>query len=170
MTRSRSGAGHFSAWRAACAIPSILGSVVVLGIAFGWVQDWANAVLLGWLLVAAALLLPPAERLAVRVAYGYRRLSAGQAAVVAPARRAALDRCGLAEGRIDWYVRPAARGVTGYAAGRRSVAVSAGLLEACQDGRLTEAQATAILTHDLLTAPTPGLEVNARAGGLVGCA
>jgi STE24 endopeptidase len=162
--------GHFGAWRAVCALPALCGSLMVLAIGFGWLGVWANLVLAGWLLAAAALLRRRVERVAVPMAYGYRRPNAAEAAALAPLQAQALRRCGLPDATVDWYVRRSARAVTGYAAGGWSVAVSAGLLEAYRGGRLSEPQAVAILTHDLLTAPTPGLEVNARAGGLVGCA
>jgi Zn-dependent protease with chaperone function len=46
-------------------------------------------------------------------------------------------------------VRPREIRVAAYAAGRRSVAVSVGLLDAYVDGRLTEQQSVAVLCHEL---------------------
>lgn len=145
----RGGHGHFGAWRAVLAIPAVCGSVLVLAAAFGGLGAWANLVLAGWLLVAAALLCRPVERVAVQLAYGYRTLQAGDWALLAPLHGQALQRCGLPESSIDLYVRPASHGVNGYAAGRRSVAVSGELITACRDGRLSEQQAVAILTHEV---------------------
>ena len=146
-TRGRQ--GHFGAWRAVFAIPAVCGSVLVLAAAFGWLGPWANLVLLGWLLTAGVLLCRPVEWVAVRLAYGYRRLGAGDWALLAPLHGRALQRCGLPECATDLYVRPSGRGVNGYAAGRRSVAVSGELISACRDGRLSEQQAVAILTHEV---------------------
>jgi len=145
----RSRHGHFGAWRASCALPAVCGSVLVVAAGFGWLGGWANLVLAGWLLIAATLLCRPVERAAVRVAYGYRGMNADDWALLVPLHRQALRRCGLTEGSIDIYVRPGAGGVNGYAAGRRSVAVSGALITACRDGRLSEQQAVAILTHEV---------------------
>jgi Zn-dependent protease with chaperone function len=145
----RSRHGHFGAWRVACAIPALCGSVLVLAAAFGWLGAWANLVLAGWLFVAVVLLCRPVERVAVRAAYGYRKAAAHEAAILDPLRRQALARCGLSGESIEFYVRRRSAGVNGYAAGRRSVAVSGGLIRACEDGRLGEQQAVAILTHEV---------------------
>jgi len=141
--------GHFGAWRAACAIPAVCGSVLVLAAAFGWLGAWANLVLAGWLLVAVVLLCMPVERVAVRAAYGYRKAAAHEATILDPLRRQALARCGLSGESIEFYVRRSSGGVNGYAAGRRSVAVSGGLIRACEDGRLGEQPAVAILTYEV---------------------
>ena len=148
ISRRDSRRAHFGAWRAACALPSLLGSLLVLVTAFGWLGSWSGLVLVGWLLVAAAVLSVPGERVAVRLAHRYRDLSVRQAALLDPARRHALHRCGLPPDRFDWYVSPTMRGVNGCAAGGRSVAVSLGFLDALEHGHLSEQHAVAILTHE----------------------
>ncbi len=95
--------GHFGAWRAVFAIPAVGGSVLVLAAAFGWLGAWANLVLAGWLLIAAALLWLSVERVAVRLAYGYRRPHASDWELLAPLHRHALQRCGLPGSAIDLY-------------------------------------------------------------------
>jgi hypothetical protein len=119
--------------RAVCAIPAVYGSVLVLlTVAFGWLGAWANLLLAGWLLVAAALLCRPVERAALLIAYGYRGVSPRDAAVLDPLRCHAVQRCGLADESIDLYVRRSSQGVNGYVAGHWSVAVSGGLIQACK--------------------------------------
>jgi Zn-dependent protease with chaperone function len=148
MISERDGRAHYGTWRAACALPSLFGSVLVLAMAFGWLGTWSGLVLLGWLLVAAALLCRPGERVAVMAAYRYRDLSVRETALLGPIQHQVVHRCGLPDDAIDWYVRRTARGMTGYAAGARSVAVSADLVDALERGRLSEQQALAILTHE----------------------
>jgi STE24 endopeptidase len=140
---------HYGAWRAVCALPTLLGSVLVLVTGFGWLGSWSGLILLGWLLMAAALLCRPIERIGVRLAYSYRPLTSREAAWLDPLRRLALARCGLPVDAVDWYVHQRMRGVNGCAAGGRSVAVSAGLVDALARGRLSQQQAVAILTHEL---------------------
>jgi hypothetical protein len=65
MSRSTRQA-HYGAWRAVCALPTLLGIVLVLVTAFGWLGAWSGLILLGWLLMAAALLWRPIERAAAR--------------------------------------------------------------------------------------------------------
>jgi hypothetical protein len=69
MISGRDGRAHYGAWRAACAIPSLLGSVLVLATAFGWLGPWSGLVLLGWLAVAAA----PRARQAIEHARAWAR-------------------------------------------------------------------------------------------------
>jgi STE24 endopeptidase len=148
MNRS-AGRGHYGAWLAVCALPTLLGSVLVLVTAFGWLGAWSGLVLLGWLLVGAALLSRPIERIAVRLAYPYRPLTSRQSAQLDPLQRQALDRCGLPAHAVDWYVHRSMRGVNACTVGGRSVALSAGLIDAIARGRLSQPQAAAILTHEL---------------------
>jgi Zn-dependent protease with chaperone function len=148
MTGRRDGRAHYGAWRAASALPSLIGSVLVLVTAFGWLGAWSGLVLVAWLLAAAALLYRPVEHAAVRLAYRYRDLSGQEAALLGPPQRQALHRCGLPVDAIDWYVHRTMRGVNGCAAGGRSVAVSADLVDALEHGRLSEQHAAAILTHE----------------------
>jgi Zn-dependent protease with chaperone function len=140
---------HYGAWRAVCAVPTLLGSVLVLVTALGWLGAWSGLVLLCWLLVAAALLSRPIERIGVRLAYSYRPLTSREVAQLDPLRRHALERCGLPVHAVDWYVRPSMTGVNACVTGGRSVAVSAGLVDALARGWLSQHQAVAILTHEL---------------------
>jgi Zn-dependent protease with chaperone function len=147
---------HLGVWRAICATPSIAGSVLVLAAGFGWLDEWANLVLAGWLLIALLLLSRPAERAAVTLAYGYGRLTRPEWTVLAPAARDAMRRCGRPSNTVDFYLRWRVPGVNGFAAGGWSVAVSRGLVDALRQRTLSQDQAAAIVTHDLLTAPLTG--------------
>ena len=131
-----------------CATPSIAGSALVLAAGFGWLDEWANLVLAGWLLIALVLLSRPAERAALTLAYGYRSLTPAEWTVLAPAARDAMRRCGLPSNTVDFYMRWRVFGVNGFAAGRRSVAVSRGLVDALRHRTLSQDQAAAILTHE----------------------
>jgi STE24 endopeptidase len=141
--------GHYGAWRAVCTLPTMLGSVLVLGTAFGWLGAWSGLILLGWLLVGAALLCRPMERIAVRLAYPYRPLTSREAAQLDPLHQHALARCDLPVHAVDWYVNRTMTGVNASVVGARSVALSAGLVDALARGRLSRPQAVAILTHEL---------------------
>ena len=140
---------HLGVCRAICATPSIVGSVLVLAAGFGWLDEWANLVLAGWLLIALLLLSRPAERAAVTLAYGYRRLTPAECTLLAPAARDAMRRCGLPSNTVDFYLRWRVPGVNGFAAGRWSVAVSRGLVDALRHRTLSHEQAAAIVTHEL---------------------
>lgn len=70
----------------------------------------------------------PGERLAVRLALGFRPLSARQRQLLEPVSVAALQRCGLLPGAVDWYVQPG-RQPNACIAGRRTVAVTQGALD-----------------------------------------
>jgi Zn-dependent protease with chaperone function len=120
-----------------------------LGTAFGWLGSWSGLILLGWLLVAAALLCRPVERIVVRLAYPHRPLTSREAAQLDALQRHTLARCGLPVHAIDWYVHQTMPGVNSCVVGGRSVAISAGLLDALARGRLSQPQAVAILTHEL---------------------
>ena len=139
---------HLGVWRAMCATPSIAGSVLVLAAGFGWLDEWANPVLAGWLLIALVLLSRPAERAAVTLAYGYRRLTPAEWTVLATAARDAMRRCGLPPNTVDFYLRWRVRGVNGFATGGWSIAVSRGLLDALRHRTLSQDQAAAIITHE----------------------
>ena len=146
----------YRAWRAVCALPTVLGSVLVFTVAFGWLGNWFGLALLGWAAVAVALWLRPGERIGVHVAYGYRRPTAAQWAALSPVAREALQGCAIPESAIDLYVRPRVTSVNGFAAGRHAVAVSQGVLLALDDGRLSVGHAAALLTHEFGHTQTGG--------------
>lgn len=105
--------GHYGACRLLCAVPAILVSTVLVSIVvggLGWwalpaVAGWLLAVVAGWLLAGWLLLLGPAERVAVRVAYRFRPPTGSDAAWLAWLRERVQDRCATARCRFDWYLR-----------------------------------------------------------------
>jgi STE24 endopeptidase len=152
MTSSRECAARarrFGLWRALAAGPVMLGSLAVVVLLGGALGRWAAIVPLVWLSVALVWLSPAGERVAVRAAYGYHRMDTARRRIVAPALSVALARTGQAGASFDLYVRGNADSVNAYAAGRRSVAVSAGLVAALAHGDVTPDQGGALLTHEL---------------------
>lgn len=137
------------AWRVLAAAPVMLGGLAVLMLFAGGLGRWAAAVPAAWLVLAVAWLTPAGERVAVRLAYGYRRPGAATRAALQPALAVALTRSGAAAGEFDLYARRATGTINAYAAGRRSIAVSAGLVAALDRGELTPAQGGALLTHEI---------------------
>jgi hypothetical protein len=115
----------------------------------GGLGRWAPAVPLAWLLVTPVSLTPAGERAAVRLGFGYRQVHAEERAVVKPVISTAAKRCRLDDGLCDIYVQPHAHTVNAYASGRRSIAVSGGLVTALGQGSLTRAQAVAMLSHEI---------------------
>jgi Zn-dependent protease with chaperone function len=55
----------------------------------------------------------------------------------------------LQDDACDFYMQPHAHAVNAYAAGRRSIAVSAGLVTALGRGGITRDQAVAMLSHEV---------------------
>ena len=141
--------GHYGAWRALCALPTVCGSVLVLSVVFGWLDRWFVLVLLGWAVVAATVWFGPGERFGVRISYRYRTPTAAQRAVLFPVVQRAVRGCAVPATAIDLYVRLGDQAVNGFAAGRRSVAFSQGAVDAVAAGRLSTGQAVALLTHEL---------------------
>ena len=88
------------------------------------------------------------ERLAVRLALGFRPLSTSQRQLLEPVSAAALARCGLPGGAVDWYVQ-AGRQPNACVAGRRTVAVTQGALDSFLAGRLPADLFAAVLVHEL---------------------
>ena len=140
--------GHFGAWRVLTAVPSMAGSLLLLLVVFGWMGRWEASVLLTWLFLAAALYGRAGERLAVRMGCGFRPPTPEQMKLAAPAWSAALRRCGIGVGEVDLYVHPA-RGANAYAFGKRSVAVTVGVLTGVQEGRLTQEELAGVFAHEL---------------------
>jgi len=84
------------------------------------------------------------ERPAVRLLGRARVLSEAEAAALAPAI-ALLCQKGLGPPAVELYARDGEVGISAGAAGRRSVVVSAGLLQAAQLGQLPTNQAAGVI-------------------------
>lgn len=145
--RTRPG-GHFGAWRALASVPAAVGSLGILLVGFGWAGRWEWLVLLAWLGSAAAILTPWGERLAVRLACGFRRLTVEQRAAVGPAWAQALRLCEVGPERLDLYVQRGTH-ANAFAAGGRSVAVTLGTVREFQARRLGDDALVAILCHEI---------------------
>jgi len=86
---------------------------------------------------------------AVQLGFRYRSVRAGERVLLEPLISTAAKRCRLDHGLCDLYVQPHAHMVNAYAGGRRSIAVSAGLVTALGQGSLTRDQAVAMLSHEI---------------------
>jgi len=98
----------------------------------------------GGLALTVALCAGGLERPAVRLLGRARVLSEAEAAALAPAI-ALLCQKGLGPPAVELYARNSEVGIGAGAAGRRSVVVSAGLLQAAQMGQLPADQAAAVI-------------------------
>ncbi len=137
--------GRFGAWRALAALPAIFGGTAVM---FVLTAAWAPLLFVLWLGCAGLWSTPLGERLAVRATLGFRPLPPGLRDLIEPVCAAALARCGLPVGAVDWYVK-AGRRPNACATGRRSVAVSDGAVESFLAGRLPADLFGAVLVHEL---------------------
>ena len=140
--------GRFGAWRALVRLPSIIGGAAVALSLTAGLGRWQGPALLVWLGVGALVSTPPGERLAARLALGFRPLSTSQRQLLEPVSAAALARCGLAPAAVDWYVQ-AGRQPNACIAGRRTVAVTQGALDSFLAGRLPADLFAAVLVHEL---------------------
>lgn len=127
----------------------MLGGLAVVVLLAGGLGPWAPAASLGWLALAGLWLTPAGERVAVRVAYRYRRPPAAQLATLRAPVALAQARTGVDGRALDVYVRAGSDRLNAYAAGRRSIAVSGKVVTALDRGQLTVPQVAALLTHEI---------------------
>lgn len=139
--------GHFGAWRAAAALPSVTGGVLFMLVMTAGLRAGQAPVMLLWLSGAAVVCTRAGERLAVR-AIGFHRPSKRQWEILGPICEAALARTGMPAERVDWYARAGGQ-PNACIAGRRSVAVTDGALQGFLAGRLSQEQIQAVLLHEL---------------------
>ena len=140
--------GSFGLWRALAAAPAMVGSLLLMLVLLAGLGRWEGLLLLGWLGSGAMVLRPAGERLAVRIACGFRRPTADQMVLLSPVWAAALQQAGTPAGDVDLYVQHRDE-PNAYAAGGRSVAVTSGVLAEFLARRLGEEQMTALLVHEL---------------------
>lgn len=139
---------RFGLWRAVAAIPTVLGSLLLLLLAGGALGRWAALFPLAWAACATLLMSRLGERLTVGATCRFHRPSPWETAALQPAWTAALRVTGTDAGTVELYVQPA-RVANAYAAGRRSVAVTSRIVEDYELSRLTRAQLVAVLVHEL---------------------
>ncbi|WP_175484081.1 M48 family metalloprotease [Modestobacter sp. DSM 44400] len=119
-----------------------------MAVATSGLHPWKAPVLLVWVGCGAVGLTRAGERVAVRVAFGFRPPSAAQAAALQPLWAAALRLSATPVGEVDLYVQRS-RQPNAYAAGGRSVAVTSRALEDYRAARLAAEQMVAVLVHEL---------------------
>ena len=140
--------GNFGVWRALASAPAMVGSLLLLLVLLAGLGRWEGLLLLGWLGSGALVLRPAGERLAVRLACGFRRPTADQMVLLSPVWASALQRAGTSAGDVDLYVQHRDE-PNAYAAGSRSVAVTSGVVADFLARRLSEDEMTALLVHEL---------------------
>ncbi len=125
--------------------PSLLVSTVLTSMVGALLPSLPGLTLfVGGLALTVVLCAGGLERPAVRLLGRARVLSEAEAAALAPAI-ALLCQKGLGPPAVDLYVRDGEVGICAGAAGRRSVVVSAGLLQAAQLGQLPANQAAGVI-------------------------
>ena len=139
---------YFGVWRALAATPAMFGSLMLLLVTFGWMGQWEGLVLLVWLVAGSALCTRVGERAAVRIGCKFRCPTSAQRQLLEAPWASALSRCGVAVDAVDCYVRQDV-GPNACAAGARSVAITSGILDEFQAGRISERAFQAVLVHEL---------------------
>lgn len=135
--------------RVVAAGPATFGSLLLVTLVSVTLGRWmALLPPLAWAAGAAVPMTRLGERLAVRVACGFRRPSPAQAAELEPAWSTALSMTGTAGGDVELYVQTAAA-PNAFAAGGRSVAVTSRVLADHAAGRLPHGPLVAVLVHEL---------------------
>lgn len=140
--------GRFGAWRALVRLPSLLGGALLMLVMTAPLGKGQSSALVLWLGVGLLVSTTPGERLSVRLRLGFRPMSVRQRQSLDPVLAAALARCGLRSDAVDWYAKTGQQ-PNAHAAGRRSIAVSEGALEAFLAGRLPADLLAAVLVHEL---------------------
>jgi STE24 endopeptidase len=140
--------GHFGAWRAVVALPAMIASALLLIVLLGWMGTWEGLGLLSWLSCGLLTLTHRGERVAVRLACGFRRPSPTDAAALAPVWSEVLARCGTPADRVDLYVHRSGA-VNAYAVGSRSVAVTSRVVADYHAGRINDELLAPIVAHEL---------------------
>jgi STE24 endopeptidase len=135
-------------YRALIVLPPTVASIGLLLVLLPLVGPWQPLLLGAWVCGGPLLWWRPAERVAVRALYRMRPSTTAETAVLRPVFSEAAARCELPGRALDWYVRDLQE-VNAFSAGRRSVAVTVGLLSAYRRGALTSEQMTAVIAHEL---------------------
>lgn len=130
--------------RLAVQLPAVLASAALLLVAAG---PYSKLVLAAWLLGGLWAMSRAGERVTLRWR-GFRTLNPLQQTRLEPVAAAAVSQAGMGQDDIDWYVLRSAE-PNAFAAGRRAVAVSTGLLDEFGSGRLSEPMVRGILIHEL---------------------
>jgi Zn-dependent protease with chaperone function len=137
---------HLGTWRALAASPAMIASLLLLVVVLGGAGRWEGPVVLSWLVAGVLTLSAPGERLAVRVACRFRRLSTVEHVHIEPILIDVLEACGNHD--VDLYVANR-RGVNAYAAGRRSIAITRQVVYRHRDGELSDDVLAGLLSHEV---------------------
>jgi STE24 endopeptidase len=158
----RSRSSHPGAWRLFTAAPAMIASFLLLVLILSAMGRWEAIALAAWLSCGAAALTRHGERAAVTSTLGFRRPNGIQTEALEAVWATTLGRARIASTEAELYVQRSCE-QNAYAAGKRSVAVTSGLLQEFSARRLSEEQMVGLLLHDLLTAPVTAMPEMAAA-------
>lgn len=130
--------------RAVVHLPAVLASAALLLVAAG---PYSAQTLAVWLIGGLFAVSRIWERLTLRW-WGFRPLDSLQRMQLRPVAAAALVQAGIGREDVDWYVLRSGE-PNAFAAGRRAVAVTTGLLDEFGSHRLSEPMVRGILIHEL---------------------
>jgi Zn-dependent protease with chaperone function len=129
--------------------PAVLLSTVLVTFAVGWLARITLVVVTAWLLCAPLLLCQcSVERFVVRAIFHFRTPT-GRDAEWLNWLRARSELVGAPSAQdLDWYVIEDAQ-PNAFAAGRRSIAITTGLLQRVYAGHLSQDEAIAVALHEI---------------------
>lgn len=145
------------AWRLLSAAPAVLLSTLLMTVAFIWLNAYEPVAVAAWLLGVPLLVQQRrVERFVVRALFHFRAPAGRGAEWLNWVRQGSEHACAVSTDRFDWYVINDSR-PNAYAVGRRSIAVTSGLLGQLCDGRLTQGEMLAVAWHEIGHHATGGL-------------
>lgn len=131
------------------AIPAVLLSAMLVTITFSWLAAYTPAAVAAWLLGGPLLLQHGrVERFVVRALYHFRAPTGRDADWLDWLKTRSEQLGALPAGPFDWYVLDDVR-PNAYAAGRRSIAVTTGLLRRLYARHLTKEELLASALHEV---------------------
>jgi Zn-dependent protease with chaperone function len=149
MATSRRKSPRVGAWRLLSAVPAVLLSSVLVTIASSWLGPYMLLAVASWLLGVPALLWQRGvERWIVRILLRFHPPTGRDVEWLRWLRERSERFSAPTGGPFDWYVVEESR-PNAYAAGRRSIAVTRGLLRRLDDGRLDPDDLLAVALHEV---------------------
>ena len=141
-------AARGNGWRVLAAAPAMIGSLLLLVFLTGGLGRWGPLFVLAWLGIGLLILTRFGEAAAARLLCRFRRPAPAEAARVSPVLLAVLERCGLNRGAVDLYV---VRGNdrNAWATGKRSIALTAGLMTDHARGTISDRTLGSIVCHEV---------------------
>jgi STE24 endopeptidase len=129
-------------------MPVMIASTLLLLVLLGWMGQWDSLGLLAWLGCGLLTLTRRGERVAVRLACGFRRLAPDDSASLSKVWSHVLALCEMCPDEVDLYVQRG-ESLNAYAVGGRSVAVTSRVVRDYRAGRIDDRLLAPILCHEL---------------------